>query len=122
MLPYLGMRQPPTPSEPRVKHQGISDKWELNWRHCENCGKRFKQVQPHQRFCNDRSKPKDFCRKQFHKNGSAFIQLRERISKMLDEKVRETIRPVLDQVENLLARVEQLEKGCWSGTRFSRKR
>jgi hypothetical protein len=104
------MTSSPTPSEPRQKHQGVSDKWDLHWRSCENCGKRFKQIQPHQRFCQDPAKPKDFCRKQFHRNGSAYAQLKERVSKMLDEKLREASKQIYETLLALDHRLFVVEK------------
>ncbi len=57
------------------KHQGHKEEWlSLPRRKCDNCGASYKPSQPHQRFC------KPLCRFQFSRNGSAILQLKERIA------------------------------------------
>lgn len=63
------------PKGPDTRHQGKKEEWlNLPRRKCDNCGTSYKPIQPTQRFCNK------VCRFQFSRNGSAILQLKERIA------------------------------------------
>jgi hypothetical protein len=66
-------------TDPAQQHRGIKEDWlNLPRRRCDNCGGSYKPKHPKQRFC------KDQCRFQFSRNGSAILQLKERIAPEVD--------------------------------------
>jgi rubredoxin len=74
------------------KHQGRKKEWlTLPRRRCDNCGASYKPAQPTQRFC------KAICRFQFSRNGSAILQLKERIAPEVRKQIQlETVCPECD--------------------------
>jgi len=65
------------------KHRGIKEEWlNLPRRRCDNCGASYKPNHPKQRFC------KDLCRWQFSRNGSAILQLQEKIAPEVRKLIR----------------------------------
>jgi rubredoxin len=65
------------------KHQGRKEEWlNLPRRKCDNCGVSYKPTQPTQRFHNKT------CRFQFSRNGSAILQLKERIAPEVRKQVQ----------------------------------
>lgn len=67
----------------RGTHQGRKEAWlNLPRRKCDNCGTSYKPSQPHQRFC------KPICRFQFSRNGSAILQLKERIAPEVRKQIQ----------------------------------
>jgi rubredoxin len=69
--------------EPEQKHQGRKEEWlNLAKRPCDNCGTKYKPSQPTQRFC----KPQ--CRFQYSRNGSAILQLKERIAPEVRKQIQ----------------------------------
>jgi len=65
------------------KHQGRREEWSnLPRRKCDNCGVSYKPSQPTQRFHNPQ------CRFQFSRNGSAILQLKERIAPEVRKQVQ----------------------------------
>jgi len=70
-------------TERENKHQGRKEEWlNLPRRKCDNCGASYKPSQPTQRFC------KAICRFQFARNGSAILQLKERIAPEVRKQIQ----------------------------------
>ena len=76
-------------TDPTEQHRGIKEEWlNLPRRKCDNCGKSYKPKHPKQRFC------KDQCRFQCLRNGSAILQLKERIAPEVRKQIQlETVCP-----------------------------
>ncbi len=72
--------------------KGISPKWaNLPRRKCDNCGKSYKParpLRPDQKYGFHSPE----CKKQFHKHGAAFIQLKDALEKLIDRRLRAVIR------------------------------
>lgn len=68
---------------PSEQHRGIKEEWlNLPRRKCHNCGSDYKPKHPKQRFCSDK------CRFQFSRNGSAILQLKERIAPEVRKQIQ----------------------------------
>ena len=67
----------------KLASQGTKLEWQnLPRKRCENCGKTFKPKRPGARFDSDK------CRYEFHKNGGAFVKLRENIRREVEKQLR----------------------------------
>ena len=65
------------------KHQGRKPEWlNLPRRKCDKCGTSYKPSQPTQRFCQP------VCRFQYSRNGSAILQLKEKIAPEVRKQVQ----------------------------------
>lgn len=69
--------------EPKQKHQGRKEEWlNLPRRKCDNCGTSYKPSQPTQRFHDAQ------CRFQYSRNGSAILQLKEKIAPEVRKQIQ----------------------------------
>lgn len=65
------------------KHPGRKKEWlNLPRRKCDNCGTSYKPSRPTQRFC------KAVCRFQYSRNGSAILQLKEKIAPEVRKQIQ----------------------------------
>jgi YHS domain-containing protein len=83
------------------------EKPDLTPRRCANCGKRYTPKQPPHKgqkygFCN----PK--CKKQFHRHGCAYIQLKDAVQKFVKQEVTARMQEVLTALEETRALVQSM--------------
>lgn len=70
-----------------VSAMPLSPEWaKLPKRHCDDCGKLYKQVRPRREgekgFCSDN------CRKSYHKHGGAYRKLKTEVAKMFEKEFK----------------------------------
>ena len=82
----------------------LSPEWaKLPKRHCDDCGKMYKQVRPRREgemgFCSDN------CRKSYHKHGGAYRKLKVELKRMVEREFKE-IHAALDALLHRIALLE----------------
>lgn len=81
-------------------------------RRCKNCGAFFRPGRKWQQFCRERvPDDPDYCRREYHRHGSAFGPMREQLlkhfGKLIDELVEERVGKRLEAIEaQLLTKVD----------------
>lgn len=68
-------------------HPEVPSKRSKRRRRCRNCGELFEPKRSWQHFC------REACKAEFHRYGSAFGPLKERLTKL----VRSIVRPIIDE-------------------------
>jgi len=89
-------------------NRGIAPAWaNLPRRRCDNCGVYYKPKRPLTKtqkfgFC------KPACKDQFHEHGSAFIQVRDHITKEVAKQLKQRIGQLQAEVKELRAEINEL--------------
>ena len=79
-----------SPSPMKTKPTRLNPDWaNLPRRKCDNCGKSYKQVRPLRPGLDKYGFCAKECKKQFHKHGAAFIQLRDVCRKEIEKQMRD---------------------------------
>ncbi len=76
--------------------RGHHPAWDnLPRRHCDDCGKKYKPIQPvregQRGFCSDN------CRKSYHKHGGAYRKLKAELEKLIDRRLRVVMREEIER-------------------------
>jgi len=65
---------------------------------CDNCSKPFLKTKPHKRFCSVQ------CQKEYHRHGAAFGPLKDKLTKLIEQRTREHARTSYDHMRVTLVK------------------
>ncbi|HEX8810325.1 MAG TPA: hypothetical protein VF760_15160 [Xanthobacteraceae bacterium] len=101
--------------KPRAINTGVSPNWSnLPRRKCDNCGTSYRPKRPMRPGFDKYGFCRDECKKQFHKYGSAYIQIRplvERHVKALAAELRTELQAIAaEAAKEILARLADADR------------